>query len=170
MFGYQKSEELLGLSWRVLYKPEEAFRLRKEVFLIVQSQGIWQGIAQAKHRQGHIFDEELTLTFTSTGDLICVCRDISDRLEIEKSLKESERRYRNLYTKTPVMLYSIDQEGKIISVSNYWLDKLGYTHEEVTGKKYIDFLTPESQKYAAEFVLPDFFRTGNCEDVLLSFW
>ncbi|MEM8675367.1 MAG: GAF domain-containing protein [Cyanobacteria bacterium P01_G01_bin.67] len=47
----------------------------------------WQGIVKAKHRNGHLFDEELALTFSATGDLICVCQDISDRLKADTKLR-----------------------------------------------------------------------------------
>ncbi len=42
---------------------------------------------------------------------------------------------------------------------------MGYTREEVIGRKSTDFLTPESQKYAQEVVLPEYFRTGYCQDI-----
>ena len=166
IFGYSKSAELIGQSWHLLYSQEEIVKFEQEIFPILQERGKWQGIMKAKHRDGHIFDEELTLTLSSQGDLICVCRDISDRLTMEHSLRESEHRYRYLYQNTPVMLHSIDHEGKIISVSNYWLEKMGYTREEVIGKKSTDFLTPESRKYAQEVILPEYFRTGSCHNIL----
>ena len=46
----------------------------------------WQGETKAKHRDGHTFDEELTLTFTPKGDLICVCRDISEIKQARQQL------------------------------------------------------------------------------------
>jgi len=66
---------------------------------------------------------------------------------------------------TPAMLHSIDENGLLISVSDAWLAKLGYTREEVLGRRTIDFLTPESREYAVKEVLPEFFRTGHCENV-----
>ncbi len=164
IFGYSQPEELLGQSWRVLYEPDYLARLEREVFPVLQDKGRWHGVVKAKHRDGHLFDEELTLTFSRAGDLICVCQDISDRLTIERCLIESEKKYRYLYENTPVMLHSIDSQGRIISVSKYWLEKMGYSAEEVIGKKSTDFLTPESQQHAQE-ILPEFFRTGSCYNV-----
>lgn len=91
--------------------------------------------------------------------------DISDRKAAEKELQESEARYRSLYTNTPVMLHSIDVTGKIVNVSDYWLQTFGYRRDEVIGCKSTEFLTPESRQYAREVVLPDFFKTGTCRDV-----
>jgi PAS domain S-box-containing protein len=82
-----------------------------------------------------------------------------------RELKVSEERYRHLYHDTPVMLHSIDQEGKLIDVSDYWLELLGYERNDVIGRKSTDFLTRESRRYAEEVVLPEYFRQGFCKDI-----
>lgn len=82
-----------------------------------------------------------------------------------RDLKESEERYRGLYEKTPVMLHSIDRAGRLVSISEYWLNRLGYRWDEVIGQKYPLYLDEESRRRAEETVLPEFFRTGSCHDV-----
>ncbi len=88
-----------------------------------------------------------------------------ERHQVERALRASEERYRSMYYNSPVMQHSIDSQDKLISVSNYWLEKLGYEREEVLGRKSIEFLTEESQQYAAEIVLPKFFQQGFCQDI-----
>src|ERR1700676_121840 len=84
---------------------------------------------------------------------------------------ESERRARlrvemEHWSKvTPARNHSIDVEGQLISVSDLWLAKLGYTREEVIGRPSSDFLTPESREHAIKDVLPEFFRLRRCENV-----
>ncbi|MCB2195224.1 MAG: PAS domain S-box protein [Bacteroidetes bacterium] len=78
--------------------------------------------------------------------LYSIILDITDQKKAQKELQQSEEKYRNLYENTPVMLHSIDKEGKLISVSNYWLTNLGYSKQEVIGRKSLEFLTPESQE------------------------
>jgi PAS domain S-box-containing protein len=90
--------------------------------------------------------------------------DVSERKKMETALRENEERYRKLYEETPVMLHSIDKKGRLISVSNTWLQKLGYTKDEVIGKKSIDFLTEESKHKALEVYLPEFFDKGFSKD------
>lgn len=65
----------------------------------------------------------------------------------------------------PAMIHSIDETGRLISVSDAWLAKLGYAREEVIGRRSVDFLTPESRERAEREALPEFFRTGRCENV-----
>jgi len=164
MFGFSQPEKLLGQSWKNLYTAESQAKFEKVIFPLLENQGKWQGVVKAKHINGHTFDVDLTFTFSETGDLICVCQDISDRLEMERSLVESEKKYRYLYQNTPVMLHSVDSQGKILSVSNYWLEQMGYSQEEVIGRKSTEFLTPESQQQANN-ILADFLSTGSCYNV-----
>lgn len=90
---------------------------------------------------------------------------IIERKQAEEELRRSEERYRRLYNETPVMLHSIDQEKRLLSVSNYWLEILGYTRSEVLFRTSTDFHTEASRRYAEEVVFPEFFRTGMCQDV-----
>lgn len=95
--------------------------------------------------------------------------EIQQRKMAEEALRESDKRYRSLYNDTPAMLHSIDRNGRLLSVSNYWLEKLGYNREDVIGKNLTDFYTEESKKYAENVVIPEFFQTGHCSDVPYQF-
>ncbi len=87
--------------------------------------------------------------------------EIHERAATETRLRRSEARYRALYERTPAMLHSIDRSGRIIMVSDYWLERMGYARDKVMGRKSVEFLTESSQERAVE-VLADFFRTGRC--------
>lgn len=91
--------------------------------------------------------------------------EIRRRRSAEQALRESENRYRSLYHHTPAMLHSIDTEGRLLSVSDYWAETMGYSREEVVGRALTDFLTPEAGTHAREVVFPQFFRNGFCKDI-----
>jgi PAS domain S-box-containing protein len=91
--------------------------------------------------------------------------EIRQRKIAEEALRESDARYRSLYHNTPAMLHSINREGQIVSVSNYWSNMLGYSEEEVIGRNLTDFFTEKSNKYAEETVFPEFFKKGFCTDI-----
>ncbi|MBU1259000.1 MAG: PAS domain-containing protein, partial [Alphaproteobacteria bacterium] len=38
-----------------------------------------------------------------------------------------------LYNNTPAMLHSVDPDGRLVSVSEHWLDVMGYERNEVLG-------------------------------------
>jgi PAS domain S-box-containing protein len=92
-------------------------------------------------------------------------QEILRRKRVERELRFSEERYRDIYHKTPVMLHSIDTTGRIIRVSDYWLEKMGYNRDEVIGRDLTRFYTKESRSHALGTVFPEFFRTGVCKDV-----
>ncbi|MBZ4415773.1 PAS domain S-box protein [Myxococcus sp. RHST-1-4] len=108
----------------------------------------------------------------ATGALrgaVAVLNDITPFRAATEELRKSREKYRSLYNSTPVMMHSIDREGRLVSVSDCWLSTLGYKREEVIGRPSVEFLTPESQRYAREVVLPEFFKTGSCKDVPYQF-
>jgi PAS domain S-box-containing protein len=108
---------------------------------------------------------EWRLTRQGDGVLLMV-RDVRDAFE---ELMERKMALRRLYEETPIMLHSIDNKGKLVSVSDMWLERLGYTREEVLGRPSTDFLTPESRIYAKEIGLPLFMKEGMCKDLPYQF-
>ncbi len=65
--------------------------------------------------------------------------------EKARQLEMREERYRKLYRSTPVMMHSLDWSGRLVEVSDTWLEQLGYTREEVIGRQAIEFMTEESR-------------------------
>ncbi|MGD9972936.1 MAG: PAS domain S-box protein [Desulfatirhabdiaceae bacterium] len=92
-------------------------------------------------------------------------QELARRKEAEDALQESTGRYRSLYHHTPAMLHSIDFNGNLISVSDYWLEAMGYSRDEVIGKHVTEFFSPDSRNHAERVVIPQFFQTGFCKDV-----
>ena len=88
--------------------------------------------------------------------------------EKRSEARASRRRrqsYRALYEHTPVMMHSIDRDGRLTAVNNRWLEVLDYERSEVIGRRSTDFLTPSSRRYAFEVALPAFFEKGEAEGV-----
>lgn len=91
--------------------------------------------------------------------------EIGRRRNAEEALRQSETRYRSLYHHTPAMLHSIGQDARLLSVSNFWLETMGYRREEVLGRPLTDFLTPESRTFALNEGIPRFFKDGYIKGV-----
>ncbi|MBD2292917.1 PAS domain S-box protein [Anabaena sphaerica FACHB-251] len=92
LFGYENSEELLGKTWQELYSLEESSRFEQEVFPVLMQQHHWQGEATATRKDGSTFTEGLSLTLTEGGNLISVCRDITDVKKAEQELRTINER------------------------------------------------------------------------------
>ncbi|MCP3097433.1 PAS domain S-box protein [Myxococcus sp. K15C18031901] len=96
---------------------------------------------------------------------LAVFNDITAFKRADEAVLDREAQYRSLYNNTPVMMHSIDPAGRLVSVSDTWLQTLQYTREEVLGRDSVDFLTPESARFAREVALPEFFRQGWSRDI-----
>jgi two-component system cell cycle sensor histidine kinase/response regulator CckA len=63
-------------------------------------------------------------------------RDISERKKVERSLAESEERYRNLIELAPDCIFVSDLKGKILAVNTAIQSLTGFVKEEIEGKHF----------------------------------
>ncbi|MEA5018695.1 MAG: EAL domain-containing protein [Erysipelotrichaceae bacterium] len=64
----------------------------------------------------------------------------------QAQLKESEERFKLLFEKAPLGYQSLDVDGNFLDVNQQWCELLGYKKEEVIGKWFGDFLSPENKE------------------------
>jgi len=83
-----------------------------------------------------------------------IARDITERRQTQQKLLESERKFRLLYEAAPVAYQSLDRNGRLLEVNDAWLKALGYSHEEVIGTWFGDYMSPSY----AELFRERFFR------------
>jgi PAS domain S-box-containing protein len=73
-----------------------------------------------------------------------------ERKRAEQALRESQRRYKELWDDAPVAYHMLDAEGIIKQVNQTETDMLGYSRDEMVGKSIFEFVLPEQQKEAEE--------------------
>ncbi len=76
--------------------------------------------------------------------------EMRSREQAETDMRRSQEDFRYLYLKTPVMLHSINRDGRLINVSDYWLESLGYTRDEVIGRRFSDFIAEPGRTHARD--------------------
>ncbi len=92
-----------------------------------------------------------------------------ERMENLKKLESSEQKFKTLYNNTPALFNSVDKNGVIIEVGDFFLEITGYLREEVVGKAAVKFVTKESREFGMKEVFPKFMRLGYCKDIPLQF-
>jgi PAS domain S-box-containing protein len=71
--------------------------------------------------------------------------DISERKRAEEALRTAAEEIRDLYNRAPCGYHSLDADGTVIAVNDTELTWLGYTRDEVVGKRaFAELLTAES--------------------------
>jgi PAS domain S-box-containing protein len=88
LFGYAAPEDAAGIHWSKLYDATEAERITSEAMPAVAAQGSWRGQAFGRHRDGHLIEQEVTLSAGANGGLVCTTRNIGER---QRSLRERIR-------------------------------------------------------------------------------
>ncbi len=89
--------------------------------------------------------------------------------QLDRKLRESEIAYRQLYHNTPAMLQTIDPQGNITQVSDYWLAIFGYTREEVLGRSVLDFVSESRREFVNEEIIPRLLESGVIREVEIQF-
>ncbi|MBN2224189.1 MAG: PAS domain S-box protein [Deltaproteobacteria bacterium] len=78
-----------------------------------------------------------------------IARDITQRKNVERALRESEQEYRNLVDTISDYLYVVDEKGAVLFANKSLCDDSGYSLADIIGSNIGQFLTPESQELAS---------------------
>ncbi len=70
-------------------------------------------------------------------------------------------KYRELYRSTPAMLHTVDGDGNIVTVTDHWLQKLGYRRDEVVGRPTTDFFSESDRQRYEEGRLKELLAQGD---------
>ncbi|HEX9830576.1 MAG TPA: PAS domain S-box protein [Thermodesulfobacteriota bacterium] len=92
--------------------------------------------------------EERTSELSNANELLT--QEIKERGRAEEALRESEERYRTLYESNPSMYFTVDAEGKVLSVNQFGAEQLGYTIEELVDKSVLNVFYPDDQNAVLE--------------------
>jgi len=76
-----------------------------------------------------------------------------------------EDRYRWLFRKSPVLAVALDEDGYFIDASDVWLERFGYTRNDIARFRPQDLASPATARQIVESYLPLLRRTGRLASV-----
>ncbi|MFP5212352.1 MAG: PAS domain S-box protein, partial [Acidobacteriota bacterium] len=160
MLGYSMEEmaQLYVWDWEAVMPREEL----KEAIRLISDAGD-QFVTLHRRKDGSVYHAEVTsnaAVWEGQKLILCVCRDISERLKAEEALRESERRYRMVADYNYDWEYWAGTDGRMIYVSPSCERITGYSAEEFIHDPdlVLSIIHPEDR----ERVFPHLAQSNDC--------
>jgi PAS domain S-box-containing protein len=169
--GYS-TEEILGRHFSIFHSNEEVERRWPQQELEIASQvGRFETEGWRFRKDGSRFWASVTITAERSPDgglegFLKITRDLTERRRAEQSLKESEERFRLLIEGVrDYAIFALTPEGRIATWNTGAERIKGYRAEEVLGKPFSIFYTPEAiARGKPEWMLRAAIEHGSVED------
>ncbi len=142
--GYQR-EEMIGARPADFVTAESAERIATELLPTLRRTGRLENKpVEFLTRDGDIVSCLTNSLVENAADgkfvrTVAMYTEVSDQ-------RRADWKYRQLYRSTPAMLHTVDAEGCIVTITEHWLQKMGYAREEVVGRSIADFYSEADRK------------------------
>jgi PAS domain S-box-containing protein len=141
VLGYP-AEDVIGKSFLQYFSPTSLSNASHLFADLLQGRSI-EGIQlELPRRDGTTAIVEINASPIAMNGKItgiqAVFRDITSRKVMEDALRESEKRYRTLFSSASDGLVYLDAEGKIVDVNEKAVELFGGLREELIGRKFIE--------------------------------
>ena len=147
MLGYKK-EELIGKNIRDIV-PEHIAKKIPHFIKMHEEKGGIHVEAENIRKDGKIIPVEVSTSLIRIGEnkyVVAIVRDITQRKEMERALKESEEKYRMLVEMSQEGICIDDENENILFTNEAFAKALGYKREELIGKSIFDIIDEKSKK------------------------
>jgi PAS domain S-box-containing protein len=150
--GYSE-EELKSMTWADITLPSD-FKTEIVRYQRALDNKELMKSNQLKHflrKDGSLVEVQLTTSFFRNSEgkveqLAAMVQDLTERIEIEKNLAESEQRFKDLVDLLPQTVYETDLNGFFTFVNGHALREFGYEKDDVIGKMHFTQAITESER------------------------
>jgi PAS domain S-box-containing protein len=167
-------EELLGNSLDVLLAGDQSFDPSKIEDLQKNGRSLRQELyIKTKDQESVIVVFSVSSVSSaedSSGNFVCLMRDVTERKKIELDLQRENEQYKDLFENAPVPYHELDMEGRFARINKAEELLLGYTDEELKGRFPWEIIVEQvsrgaiAAKLSGEVPLKPVERTFICKD------
>ncbi|MFW9852574.1 MAG: PAS domain S-box protein, partial [Candidatus Thorarchaeota archaeon] len=153
MYGVEQTEDLIGLNMMDFTSHEDRKRVFETLGRVFTESKFETLEYTMLTKEGTRFPAELgaSVVLDKNGKpiaLMVVSRNISERRKAEKTIKESEEKFRQIFNNAndAIFIHELTKEGKLgnfIEVNNIACEWTGYTREQLLELSPIDIDRPE---------------------------
>lgn len=151
IFECEKKENIIGKNpWEFSpeYQPDGiASKEKARNYIGAAYEGKTQNFYW-KHQtlKGNLIDCEVSLNrimFNNEVFLQSIVRDITERMQAENALRESENKFRRIFEESPIGLILSGSGFKFITANQAFVNMLGYSEEELKTMSFKDITHPD---------------------------
>ena len=143
-------EQVKGSGWASALHPDDIAKTLKVWNDAVSSKSSYETEYRLK-RHDKVYRDLLAKgspVFDKNGEImewVGVCIDITERKQIEESIKSNEKRFRELIESLPQLFWTCRVDGPCDYLSKQWVDYTGIPEEEQLGYRWLEQLHPEDR-------------------------
>ena len=148
LWGY-KPEELIGKPFQDLILEEDVAKTIEVAGAIREGRDAKSFVNRYKKKEGGIAYNSWSVRWDEHAKLMYgVARDISEKIEQDEKIQQSEQRFKALVQEGSDLIGIIDEEGNYKYVSPTSSTVLGISPEEFIGRNAFDFIHPDDAERA----------------------
>ena len=140
-------------------RPERIARARRQVFdKVLRLRRMIQWEEESTDAQGAMqyYLRSVYPVLDDQGDVqwvIIYALRITERKEFEGQIRRSEKRYRDLFNYSQALICTHDMTGRLLAINPEICRVLGYTEEEMLGRKIQEFIPVDhQQRFGEEYI------------------
>jgi len=140
-------EEAIGQNPRILKSGHTPAKVYRELWKTIKAGNEWRGEFQNKKKNGELYWESATISPLKSADgstayYLAVKEDVTERKEMEESLREKEARFRGYFEHSQVGMAVTSPTKGWVEANDQLQSMLGYTLDELRQTTWAEITHP----------------------------